>query len=408
LTLPWLWAVDFFGTASGLPRAGGLLDLPGDLLIYPRQNWAYIAAAAVPWTLALLRRPAHRGTWDALVLLTATPIVGWLAFSLLMPAVSFAPRRMTMMLAVPTLLLIALAVPLGLSLLARRSAEPSRPGPPVWSRWLVVGGIALAALVLRPWYTPHVMTLDDRWLAEVLDDHFTVQTLEALAESGVTSDDRVYASPNAHLTLMFYGGLPVQSLAPLRPEYVRDFPGDLIVAERHSELFPMGWSEIDELLAESLDRPVTLDDWDRQRWWSDFYRWQNRQSIHRYLVAAGVTAEPEFVMPSPLAPVDFRDWLPTAERANRDRMDHYFRTLNSGGLLARRYPVTGQRDWWRVYFAGFTPEVTPQQIPEPVWVPRLLADAERLTVHALKHGAMVLHFRSPADAHALSPLTPRD
>lgn len=42
---------------------------------------------------------------------------------------------------------------------------------------------------------------------------------------------RIYATPNHHLILTFYTGLPVQSVAPVRLSYLNGYAGDLLIVE---------------------------------------------------------------------------------------------------------------------------------------------------------------------------------
>ena len=44
---------------------------------------------------------------------------------------------------------------------------------------------------------------------------------------------KIYATPNQHLVWTYYGGLPVQSVAPIDRNFLREFPHDIVFIENH-------------------------------------------------------------------------------------------------------------------------------------------------------------------------------
>src|SRR5262249_1809302 len=63
--------------------------------------------------------------------------------------------------------------------------------------------------------------------------------LEGLRGWGCARGSRVYATPGDHLTLQWYTGMPVQSIAPIRREFLTNYPGDILFIESIPRLKPL-------------------------------------------------------------------------------------------------------------------------------------------------------------------------
>jgi len=61
------------------------------------------------------------------------------------------------------------------------------------------------------------------------------EAIQELELVGFDSKTRFYASPNRHLIWTIYTGLPVQSIVPVRKEYLNSYKGDIIYIDSFSE-----------------------------------------------------------------------------------------------------------------------------------------------------------------------------
>ena len=126
-----------------------------------------------------------------------------------MPAASFFLYRLKLVVAVPGFLVMTLF-----------AAALSRGVRPT-SNYLPVAGLAVL-LVLSGQLPPT--------LPGPAEFHFP-NLIGAIRDWPLARDGRIFASPNDHLTLTYYSGRPVQSIAPVRREWLDRFSSDLLIVE---------------------------------------------------------------------------------------------------------------------------------------------------------------------------------
>ena len=223
-TLPWLLITEFARHRAFMPSAWPLLRLPGDLIRYPPLNMAYAAPGAL---LALVIvwvtfcKPAM-ARWTRIPFLKLMPILffllawagcGYALFLVFMPAVSFATNRLHLSYWGPMLLLGAVLCAAIARLVTRRYSTIAAP----------------ALMLLIFFATGHRLDLKTSYSAR----EWKVDTaiFNQLASMHLDKSAKLYAGPNDHLTMTFYSGVPIQSVAPVRKSYLDSYPADIVYLE---------------------------------------------------------------------------------------------------------------------------------------------------------------------------------
>lgn len=96
--------------------------------------------------------------------------------------------------------------------------------------------------------------------------------VRALARMRKAVNTKWYARPSANLVLTFYTGLPIQSIAPVRREFLDSFPGTVVfITGARTELVTR--TPDSSLSDEDKDIPMlrgmTVGNWDD--WWQAFF-----------------------------------------------------------------------------------------------------------------------------------------
>jgi hypothetical protein len=227
-TLPWILYSGFLGQRSHLPRAWDLMQFPRDLVMYPAQRLPFALAIAFGLVTlsALAFVPRLRAAWpknslplEAVAFLAALLAVVYFAFLYCMPAASFFYGRLTLSLIAPGYLLLAIIF--------------SSIGGLISKRFAVGTGVALFLLLLLG--TLHLVpdfrkeTSDVQWRELDL-------CLNHLDNMHLKPGTRIYATPNDHLILTYYTGIPVQSVAPIRKEFLDTYPNEIVFIARTGEI----------------------------------------------------------------------------------------------------------------------------------------------------------------------------
>jgi hypothetical protein len=220
LILPWAAWSGLLGQATWMPAARDYLDFRMVVGSLPNTNlivWAELLLG-VAWFVAATRRNSRLSDRWRQPIFEAAPgmyfagawlTVSYLCFLFLIPAASFFPYRLKLMVAVPGLLVMALfATALG------RAVRPA-------SNYLPAAGMAVL-LTLSGQLPPRVPDVRDPAFADLIE---TVRGWQ------LNPGGRIFASPNDHLLLTYYSGRPVQSIAPVRREWLDGFDSDLLIVE---------------------------------------------------------------------------------------------------------------------------------------------------------------------------------
>lgn len=227
LTVPWaLWS-GFLQTASDVPKVFRLFSTWRDwvsyifdhplplLIVIPAILLVTVTRVCPNRIPPRLRSSAEVHTPIYAFLLTWMLLI-YAAFHTLVPAASYFESRMTLMLMIPYILLIGLLI-----------ADISSLAPQPLSTPTALG-LALLTLVI-------IHRIDGpRGLSPNYSYAGVPAIIETLEELEYSPDTRFYATPNEHLVHTYYTGLPVQSIAPVRSEFVSHYPGTVIFLEKQT------------------------------------------------------------------------------------------------------------------------------------------------------------------------------
>lgn len=225
LIVPWALWTGMFTQAELQPPARTLLDAQMVIQSLPR-NPVLVAALVLGlcWFAAAVR-PATRMSekWRRPVL-DAAPVVlfalawltaSYLVYFLAMPAASFFQYRLRLTLAVPGALLLTVFV-----VEAARLVRPSG--------WAPLAAMALLLMLAQQFSVGLYRSTDPPFFDFIAE----------MRQWRLAPGSRIYASPNEHLVLTYYTGRLVQSIAPIRREWLNRFDGDLVIIEARTYLRP--------------------------------------------------------------------------------------------------------------------------------------------------------------------------
>jgi hypothetical protein len=394
LTVPWLLAVGFFETSSKLPSAWQMMELPADLLKYPRTKLLYVFMVAVllAWLAISHRRFAHwvprplsragRRITPAVLILVCVVTGGYLVFSTMIPAASYFPRRLTMSIFGPGVLLVALLLGTAADLLGRGLAAGLarlRGGGlrrvPV--QWLVLS-VTTAAVLLHLMYMRR-LPADIRFPE---GGGSAPAAVRVMSKMWLTPETKLYATPNDHLPITFYGGVPVQSIAPVRKSFLDSYPHPVVIVQASAERQALQWGVTRDFL-ESKGVAVTEEELDEL-------------SIllhqHRALkLVGGLVAEVKTTLPPP--PQWVEEWNELQDSHFSRATSAARRTLAGGMLMRRPFKVSGPSEWWRIFFLRFC-ECEPPNPPPLVWRDRV----KNASASLLNYGEVVYYSPGPVAA----------
>ena len=223
--VPWVLLTGFLDTWRQAPMAYSVLRFPEDLWLYQRRHpemTVLVLGAITQLSMMLVLRKklpkrvveTFRKVGPAIGLLAGLLCLSNLVFLFLTPAASFFLARMTLLLAVPAALLAALILAANAQVLSARY-----PG-------IILTIIVLAGLTLswRSWFP---RPQGER-------DHF-FDLVDYLRNQNLRAGTRIYSLPYDHFGLSLYTGLPVQSIAPVRREFLDRYKGDVLILVRGTE-----------------------------------------------------------------------------------------------------------------------------------------------------------------------------
>jgi hypothetical protein len=226
LCAPWIYFTGLLTHGPKIPKAWQLFSSPLDMLPVSPLSAAYAVLFALGITFVLrakllgrFRRlramdeymRSHR---ESVFFLYGWLFIGYLSF-LLMPAVSFFAYRMGVTLLAPILLLAAgILTAFARVISARRASVAAMATGIVW--------VGICDSLKPSWakLDPGLAHRDVDAAVEFLETH------------SFPANTRLYTTPNEHFVLMFYTGLPVQSIAPVRREFLSSYPSAVVLFER--------------------------------------------------------------------------------------------------------------------------------------------------------------------------------
>jgi hypothetical protein len=217
LVLPWALWTGFLEAGSRAPAARQMLDAATLVASLRSAGLVWLAGAGLSAVATLARRLPDRiarplaEAAPGLYFATAWAFLAHAAFLGLVPAASYFPVRLKLSVALPALLIAALALGVASRALARRRGDALVPLAMLAA--LVAGGQLYRSF---PAAEP------------AAGEHEIARVLRALPLSAAA---RVYATPNTHLPLTYYSGLPVQSASAVRPSWFERVGPELIVVD---------------------------------------------------------------------------------------------------------------------------------------------------------------------------------
>lgn len=225
---PWMLWTGYLEHAARIPMARAYLDFPRDYFLYLRARPALLAAAALGLAcgagLLLVRRrlpgrllEAARAGREGALFLVVWVLATYSGFHALVPAASCSLARLEHGLIGGPILLGAIALATLARALLPRHATPAAVA-------------ASLGLVLAWGGEPRRTNPYETRAVFELVEH--LRTLE------FGRDTRIYALPYQHFCLSYYTGLPVQTIAPVRREFLERYPGEVLILETVNRLPP--------------------------------------------------------------------------------------------------------------------------------------------------------------------------
>lgn len=256
-SVPWIIGTDFLGSARAVPKAITTMKLPDDLLAWPLKRWPMTAVLLVgmfltaathlrpSWFPARLRQAfdEHR---PAFYFLAGWIVIAFVMFMTLIPAASLFFPRLYLGAVGPGIIFGAMLFA------ALGRAVGRRMGAPV-------AVTVFVAFVTTQTYTIYT------WNRERGQYHRMAAFIEDFRSEQFKPGTRIYATPNDHLTLQFYTGMPIQSIAPVRRSFLENYPGDIVFIGCMIPVWPLDWAHVRNIAA---NHGVTLSD-DEVRQWTD-------------------------------------------------------------------------------------------------------------------------------------------
>jgi hypothetical protein len=235
-TVPWMIATGFLGSAQSVPKAITTMKLPDDLVSWPVKQWPFTAVllGGMVFSVLLHLRPqwfadrVHRAFSDhraAFYFLGAWIVIAFVMFMTLIPAASLFFQRLYLGAVGPGIIFGAmLFAGIGRSL-GRKIGAP-------------VAVLAFVAFAVSQTYTIYTWNRQHEVYGRV------AEFVKDAEKWDLKPGTRLYANPNDHLTLTYYTGMPVQSIAPVRKRFLDNYPGDIVLVNCQLPVWPIDDSQV--------------------------------------------------------------------------------------------------------------------------------------------------------------------
>jgi hypothetical protein len=323
---PWLVLTGFIWHAKYIPSAWKLFRSPLDAVPISPVMVLYGALLGIGFGVLVSGAWRNSAGWlspvinylyerrRAVAFLYSWLFLGYVAF-LFMPAVSFFAWRMGATLLAP-ITLLAGCILTSVAQLTSRSA-------------LVCLALGVLWVALSDWVRPSWYDVDP---AIGYNDVDTAMAF--LRERKLTPESRVYSSPNEHLILSFYSGIPVQSIAPVRKDFLDNHPGEVVIFMKDDALRQRDDpAHPDNVLVRARAAGINLSK--EEAWEISWGIARDKQDL------------PAFAVPLKAEHASF-------QRDNRAMIS----ASSSKKLVFRGFDIKTDYDWWAIYFYRF---VNPQE-----------------------------------------------
>lgn len=332
--IPWIFFTGFFDATVSLPKAWDLMNLPGDLLLYLRFHWDIVLLIGVSFAFLLTAIWAPRIVPQRLcssILTHRTAhifLIAWItltysAFHLTIPAASFFFERLTLLLEVPAILLLSLLLADTMTVVAPHRAAVAAPC------------VMLVFLIVTD-------RIPGGERMQRLDPVKTRALVRQFSELRPGPHARLFATPNDHLVLQYYTGLPVQSIAPIRSSFLNTYPGSVVLAER----LGLDRDPDPAVVRSALANAGLPDDEEQVRKWRDSL---TTREAREELTRRGYAVVPPLeILPDALQTV-FADYRNDERLRRLTRLQKWARKF----LPFRGFVVSNHHDWWTTFFYRF-------------------------------------------------------
>jgi hypothetical protein len=343
-TVPWVLLTGFLHNAGDVQKAWRHIKFPEDFILFPLGRPATLALLGVGLTallaVDLLRRklperfvaPFGGERRAAFYLLVVWLGLGYFAFVFGMPAASFVSGRMTLPMLGPGIVLAAMMCSaMAQVVMGMRSRVATFAAPVMLLGFLAVTG----GLV----YTTNGLRLPDRGNALFVLNH--------LRQFPFRPGTRVYTTPNRHLVLSVYSGMPVQAISPVRKSFLDTYDHDVLVVEAEPLYEPPRPERVQEAAKAAGLPPLAKEkSWDLA--WAVMYK-----SVVDRTAADVPDTHPrpqEITLPDYLRPV-----VAESESHTARWMKNQVAPVQKFPAMFRGYEgeVRNHLDWWPVYFYRF-------------------------------------------------------
>jgi uncharacterized membrane protein len=333
-TLPWMYFTGFLDSAQSVPKAIATMKLPDDLISWPKKHWkiSCVLLAGMVFSLLLHLRPQwfadriHRAFSDhraAFYFLGAWIVIAFIMFMTLIPAASLFFQRLY-------LGAIGPGIVFGAMLFAGVGRSMGkRIGVPLAMAAFVLFGV-LQTYTIYTWNRHRGQRDRMAWF------------VNDIRNWDLKPGTRIYSTPNDHLTLTFYTGIPVQSIAPVRKSFLDNYPNDVVLVLCWIPVWPLDEQDVRETVAR----------WGKHYTPEEISEWTDK--VNRVGAARKVAGRVQRVVPA----IDrLPDWAEALLDWQLDRTAQYRRSINYEMMnpsVFRGY--TEYRDhltMWEVFFYRF-------------------------------------------------------
>jgi len=166
--------------------------------------------------------------------------------------------------------------------------------------------------------------------------------VQALREHRYRADTRIYSLPYQHFCLAFYTGLPVQSIAPVRREFLDAYEGEILLLEVTNRVPAPQWKEIRDA---AKVRGVELGKPEAWAWAGKIMGLMIRAEVQP--LVRSFSPDPGLV--APWSEDVARELLRTAGQAGHGRFDY---ALDNPAMFKGYAPMPID-EFWPVFFYRF-------------------------------------------------------
>jgi hypothetical protein len=172
---------------------------------------------------------------------------------------------------------------------------------------------------------------------------FKEEAIEFLRRHPLRPGTRVYATPNHHLLLTVYTGLPVQNVAPVRKEFLDRYPGEILLIE----INPFRQPPTRAVREAAMAAGVALSDEEAQ----DLAWYVSHRAVRERLSRRVAAVEPP--LDAERVPAYLRALVDDQPRYTEAWMRSRSSSVPSFPAVFRGFRIRDWDDWWRVYFYRF-------------------------------------------------------